>query len=196
MQDTCGWLLLHYSTCWLYTLHLYIASNFRIVKVISRKLVAKFQGFYSFRFLLHKYFFFDFLWQTPPVMMYSEQPTVLLAQRHLNTMLLTNFENLISILNIFREAHDFLVLTDPVIVCIYLRTTGRHFRDQRNVLHLTLNLLKSDLFQTLNTFQDPSLRIFAAAKASFVIIQNYSTYCYIISAFWRILIENRQQTRH
>ena len=27
----------------------------------------------------------------------------------------------------FQETHDFLVLTDPVIICIYLRTTDRHF---------------------------------------------------------------------
>ena len=55
--------------------------------------------------------------------LYSEQPTVLLARRHLNTMLLTNFDNLNSISNIFQETHDFLVLTDPVIICIYFRTT-------------------------------------------------------------------------
>ena len=55
-------------------------------------------------------------------MLYSEQPTDLLAWRHLNPMLLTNFENLNSIPNIFQETHDFLVLTDLVIICIYLRT--------------------------------------------------------------------------
>ena len=53
-----------------------------------------------------------------------------------------------------------------------------------------LKVTKSDFFQTLNTFRNPSLRIFPAGKASLVIIQNYSTYCYIISAFWRILIGN------
>ena len=121
-------------------------------------------------------------------MLYSEQPTVLLVRRHLNTMLLSNFENLNSISNIFREAHDFLVLTDPPIICISLRTTDRHFRGQGNVLNPTSKLLKSQLLQTLNTFRNPSLRIFAARKASPVIIQNYSTYWYIISAFWRILI--------
>ena len=51
-------------------------------------------------------------------MPYSEQPIVLLAQRHPNTMILNNSENLNSILNIFQETHDFLVLTDPVIICI------------------------------------------------------------------------------
>ena len=44
-------------------------------------------------------------------MLYSEQPTVSLARRHLNTMILTNFENLNSISNIFQETHDFLVLS-------------------------------------------------------------------------------------
>ena len=51
-------------------------------------------------------------------MLYSEEPTVLLARRHLYTM--TNFENLNSISNIFQETRDFLVLTDPLIIFIYL----------------------------------------------------------------------------
>ena len=75
-------------------------------------------------------------------MLSSEQPIVLLTRIHVNTMLLTNFENLNFILNIFQETHDFLVLTDPVIICIYLRTTNRHFRDQGNVCHPTSELLK------------------------------------------------------
>ena len=49
-------------------------------------------------------------------MLYSDQPTVLLARRDLNTMILTNFENLNSISNIFQETHDFLVLTDPTVL--------------------------------------------------------------------------------
>ena len=102
-------------------------------------------------------------------MPYPEQPTVLLARRHLNTMLLTNFANFNSISNIFQETHDFFVLTDPVIICIYLRTTDRHFRDKGNVRHPTSKLLKCDLVQTLNTFQSPSLRIFVAGKASLVL---------------------------
>ena len=73
-------------------------------------------------------------------------------------MILTNFEDLNFISNIFQETHDFLVLTDPVITCICLRTTNRHFRDQGNVRHPTSKLLKCDLVQTLNTFRDPSLR--------------------------------------
>ena len=57
--------------------------------------------------------------------------TVLLVRRHLNTKLLTNFGNLISLLNIFQETHDLLALTDPVIICIYLRITDR----KENVRH-------------------------------------------------------------
>ena len=48
-------------------------------------------------------------------MLYSKQPTVLLAQRHLNTIRLINFKNLSAILNIFQEKHDSFVLTDPLI---------------------------------------------------------------------------------
>ena len=76
------------------------------------------------------------------LMLYSEKPTVLLARRHLNAMLLTNFENLNSITNIFQETHDFLVFTDQVIICIYLKTTDRHFIDQGNVCHPISKLLK------------------------------------------------------
>ena len=72
-------------------------------------------------------------------------------------MILTNFENLNSISSIFQETHDFLVLTDPVIICIYLRTTDRHLCDQGNVRHPTSKLLKYDLVQKLNTFRNPSL---------------------------------------
>ena len=116
---------------------------------------------------------FHFLWQMSfylvgyaKRMLSSEQPIVLLTRIHVSTMLLTNLENLNFILNIFQETRDFLILTDPVIICIYLRTTNRHFRDQGNVRHLTSKLLKCDLVQTLNTFRNPSLRIFAAGKAS------------------------------
>ena len=48
-------------------------------------------------------------------MLYSEEPTVLLARRHLNTMIFSNFENLNSISNIFQETHDFLVLSSHKI---------------------------------------------------------------------------------
>ena len=45
-------------------------------------------------------------------MLCSEQLFVLLALRHLNTMLLTKFENLNSILNIFQET-QFLSFNGP-----------------------------------------------------------------------------------
>ena len=75
-------------------------------------------------------------------MLYSEQPTILLAWRDL---ILINFENLNSISNIFLETYAFLVLTDPVIIYICLRTTDRHFRDHGNVRHPISKLLKCDL---------------------------------------------------
>ena len=71
-------------------------------------------------------------------------------------------------MNISQETYDFLVLTDPVIICIYLRTTDRHLRDPGNVRHRTSKLLICDLVQTVNTFRNPSLWIFAAGKASLV----------------------------
>ena len=118
-------------------------------------------------------------------MLYSEQPTVLLARRLLNTIILINFENLNFIANIFRETHDFLVLTDPVVVCTYLKTTDRHFRDRGNVRHPTLMLLKCDLVKTSNTFLNPSFRIFAAGKvALFYFIPIYFTQFLLKSFYW------------
>ena len=102
-------------------------------------------------------------------MLYSEQPTVLLAKNHLITMIWTNFGNLSFISNIFQETHDFLSLTDLVIICIYLRTTDRHFRDQGKVCHPTSKLLICDLVQTLNALRNSSFEIFAARTASLVI---------------------------
>ena len=83
--------------------------------------------------------------------LYSEQQTVLLVWRQLNTMLLTDFENLNSISDIFQEIHKLLDLTDLLIICIYLITTDKHFHDQGNVRHLASKLLKCDLVQTLNS---------------------------------------------
>ena len=71
-------------------------------------------------------------------------------------------------MNISQETYDFLVLTDPVIICIYLRTTDRHLRDPGNIRHRTSELLICDLVQTVNTFRNLSLWIFAAGKASLV----------------------------
>ena len=45
---------------------------------------------------------------------------------------------------------------------ICLRTIDRQFCDQGNIRHSTLKLLKCDLIQTLNTFWNPSMQIFAA----------------------------------
>ena len=104
--------------------------------------------------------------------LYSEQPTILLARRYLNSMLLTNFENLNTISNIFLETHDFLVLRDLLIICIYLRTTGRHFREQGNVRYPTSKLVNCGLAQTLNSFRNP-LQVFAAGKASLVFFLEY-----------------------
>ena len=101
-------------------------------------------------------------------MLHYEQPNVLLARRHLNTMILTNFERSNSILNFFQEIQDFLVLTDPVIICIYSRTTDRHFRNKGFVLHPASKLLKCDLVLTLNTLNNPSLWILAVGKACLV----------------------------
>lgn len=98
-------------------------------------------------------------------MLHSEQQIVVLARTHLNTMILTNFENFNSISNIFRETHGFLVLTDTAIICIYIRTvfvTG----DWRPPAHLKVT--KCDLVQILKTFWNPSLGIFTAGKASLV----------------------------
>ena len=49
-------------------------------------------------------------------MLYSAQPTISFAQRHLNIMIVTNFKNLNSIWNIFQEIHHFLVLTEGTSV--------------------------------------------------------------------------------
>ena len=83
-------------------------------------------------------------------------------------MLLTNFENLNFTSNIFQEKRDILVLTDALIICIYVRTIDRYFRDQENIRYPTSKLLKCDLVQILNTFRKSSLWIFAAGKASLV----------------------------
>ena len=108
---------------------------------------------------------FHFLWQMPvylvgyaKCMLYSEQSTVLL----------THFENLDFISNIFQETR-FLSLDGPTNY-LYLFKKHQHFRDQGNVRHPTSKLLKCDLVQTFNTFWNYSLRTFAAGKASLVLL--------------------------
>ena len=87
------------------------------------------QGFYRFRLLFFSFFclFFVFAFALSVFIvryakrtLYPEQPTVVLAQRNLNTMILTSFKNLPLISYIFQETHNLLVLMDPVIICIYL----------------------------------------------------------------------------
>ena len=50
----------------------------------------------------------------------------------------------------------FLSLDDPVIICIYLKTTDRHCLDQKNIRHPTSKLLKDYFVQTFqNTYLLP-----------------------------------------
>ena len=72
--------------------------------------------FFFFSFFLIFHLFCYFLWQMPIYLgsyaksiLYSEPPTVSLAQRHLSTMILNNFENLNFISNIFQETPVFLL---------------------------------------------------------------------------------------
>ena len=58
------------------------------------------------------------------------------------------------------------------------KNTDRHSCDLGNVSHSTSRLLKRDLVQTLNTFQDPSLQIFAAREGSLV---------YDIESIWWVI---------
>ena len=65
---------------------------------------------------------------------------------------------------------NFLVLRNPIIICIYLTTTGRRFCEHGNICHPTSKLLKWNLVQNLNMFRNPSLWFFAAGKASLVLL--------------------------
>ena len=106
--------------------------------LVGKKFIHTLQEFYRFRFLLHRYFLsFSLinaclLCRLRKAYVLPWAFAVLLARRHLHRMLLTNFENLNSISNIFQETHDFLVLTNPLIIFVYLRTTDKHFCDQGN----------------------------------------------------------------
>ena len=82
---------------------------------VGKKIIYIFKGFYRFRFTLHKYFFpfsltnsFGYVKRMP----YSEQPTILLARRHPNTMFLTDFENLIRFRTYFKSTR-FLTFDKP-----------------------------------------------------------------------------------
>ena len=146
--------------------------------IMGKKFIHMPQGFYRFRFLFLFFFFFHsfsfsltnpaYLVGYTKIMLYSQQPTVVLARRHLNTILLTNFENSKFHFWTFSKKHIILVLAEPVIICIYLRTADRHFGGQVNVCHLASKLLKCDLIQIKNIFGNPPLQIFAGGKASLV----------------------------
>ena len=123
-----GWLLIFYNSYWLYFAIIYSWQ----LSVSKKSLGIQISFFHFFKF------FFHFLWQVPVYLLsyarpllysYSEQSTILLAQRHLSTMIFTNLKNFNSISNIFQKTHDLLVLRDAVIICIYSRTTDRHFCD-------------------------------------------------------------------
>ena len=102
--------------------------------LVGQKIHYIFQGFYRFRFLLHRYFFsfsttnaclpcrlrkaYTVLW-TANSFVVSENP------KH-NAFDLF-WKNLNSNSNIFQETHDFLVWTDTLIIWIYSRTTDRTF---------------------------------------------------------------------
>ena len=159
-----------YNSCWLYTLQLYIAENFSECEksLAGKKIIHIFQGFYRFRF------FFNFLdkRQLPcrlhkAYVTLSSQPFLVGSEisKHNDFDQLWKFK---FHFEHFQETHDFLVLTDPLIICVYSRTTDRHFCDQGNVRHPTSKLLKCGLFQTLNTFRNLTLRIFAAGNAPLV----------------------------
>ena len=82
---------------------LYLAITYsRQLSSSEKSLVEKKILFFIF------FIFYHFLWQMPVYlvsyvkhMLHPEQPTVLLARRHLNIVILTNFKNLSSISNIF-----------------------------------------------------------------------------------------------
>ena len=81
--------------------------------LVGQKFIHISQGFYWFRFLFFSFFIFHrqipvYLASYAKHMLYSEQPSVLLTRRHLNTMVLTNFENVNSIFKHFRRTTWFL----------------------------------------------------------------------------------------
>ena len=91
------------------------------------------------------------------------------------------FTSLNSISNVFQEPHDFLIFTVDLYISsrsrqskLPCKNTDGCFPDQGNSHSLTNSskLLKWDLVYLLNTFGDPSLRIFATEKAYLVLIKN------------------------
>ena len=150
----------------LLTLYFAIIYNWQLLSseklLVGKKFIPIFQGFCRFRFPLHR-FVFHFLWQMPAYlvsyangMLHSEQPTVLLARRHLNTMLLTNFEKNTRFLS-FDGATNYLHL----------------FKNHRQTIlwpaerpSSHLKVIKIWFGPNIKYLKYPSLRIFAAGKAS------------------------------
>ena len=91
-------------------------------------------------------------------------------------MTLTNFENLNSILERFDGPSNYLYL---------FKSNRQTFSRQGNVRHSTSKLLKCDLVQTLNTFRNPSLRIFDAGKTSLVTIKPITYICQFFINFFK-----------
>ena len=118
------------------------------------------QGFYRFRFLLIIFLFYFFFFDKY-VFTLSVTQTVFVGSE---TTKPNDFDQFWKFK--FHFEHNFLLSRDPVIIRVYLRTTDIHFHDQGNVREPTSELLKCDLVQTLNTFRNTSMRIFAAGKAS------------------------------
>ena len=73
----------------------------------------------------------------------SSQPFCCLGDT--KTLILTKFENLNFILNIFQETRFLSFYWPSNYLYLFLTTIFRHFRDQRNVRHSTSKLLKCDL---------------------------------------------------
>ena len=127
------------------------------------------------------YIYIHFLVGYARCMLYSKQPTVLLARRHLSIMLLTNFGNLNFISVISQETHN--LSFDRPTNYLFLFTTERHFRYQGNVLHPTSKWVKCDLVWTLNTFRNPFLRVFLSGRHL-----SFQIFYFILLIFkWRIM---------
>ena len=91
------------------------------------------------------------------------------------------FTSLNSISNVFQEPHDFLIFTVDLYISSRSRQSKlpckKHWRTfswsgEQPFIDNSSKLLKWDLVYLLNTFGDPSLRIFATEKAYLVLIKN------------------------
>ena len=146
-----------------HTLGLFLSCNF------IRKEIPAGVFHVNFARFLATPFFVEHFWMTASVL---QQLLALYLAIIYSWQLLTYFENLNSISNIFRETHYFLVLKDPLIICIYLFKNRRRtfwWPGERPSSHLKVT--KMCFGRNINTFQNPSLRIFAAGKASLVYIE-------------------------